>query len=708
MDADGHVTNETLSTSAGVSAISTARAYEATTGRLTSISSGNSTGQNIQTMAYGYDTIGNLTLRQDSYTLPSAGTINEAFGYDSMNRLTSMNQTGTTNANKTYAYTEIGNILSKSDIGTYTYPPSGANSVRPHAVTSILGAAGGVTNPTYNYDANGNVRNPISGSRMVTYKSFNMPFQLTQASTTTFTYDADHNRIKESYVNGQIYFVNPGNQPLFEKHANYNQTMNLNHYRHFIGGVAIFTQYSTGGSDTKYSLKDHLGSTTAVISSSGVVLKRYSYDPWGRARTIVGADPTPPFARVPTGRRGFTGHETLAENGGLIHMNGRVFDPDIGRFMTADPTVQFAGYSQSHNRYSYLLNNPLGGTDPTGYGLGEWGEAMFQSGSNPFNIEKSYYAFSKRPGGHDMDKFMMNNSWARAISNVAASYIPYAGWAVSAYLSGYEVYLQGGTHADIERTWVVSVGSAGAMYGVGSATNVVGYGYGEGVAIAFNVAGHAAVGCAAAAAGGGNCGQGALAAGFGAAATGALNTGNGKVDFVIAVVAGGIGAELGGGKFENGALSAAFQYLYSYHTSRESSTDNVPTVTVAPVESEVVIGQTLLLARPPLLPRIMRPIDELPAGSSGGRGAGKRFNPSNEDYPEGTPCTYCGDPTTNAPGPKQLNRDHVIPRSQGGNNSPENRVPSCRDCNLQKGPRTPRQWYRNEQWTWNNLCSRYA
>ena len=59
-------------------------------------------------------------------------------------------------------------------------------------------------------------------------------------------------------------------------------------------------------------------------------------------------------------RRGFTGHEMLMEvMGGLIHMNGRIYDPNLGRFMTADPTVQFAGFSQSYNRYSYILNSPL-------------------------------------------------------------------------------------------------------------------------------------------------------------------------------------------------------------------------------------------------------------------------------------------------------------------------------------------------------------
>ena len=36
-----------------------------------------------------------------------------------------------------------------------------------------------------------------------------------------FVCDADHNRIKETSNGGQIYFINPGNTPLFEKHANY-------------------------------------------------------------------------------------------------------------------------------------------------------------------------------------------------------------------------------------------------------------------------------------------------------------------------------------------------------------------------------------------------------------------------------------------------------------------------------------------------------
>ncbi|MBV8411857.1 MAG: HNH endonuclease [Alphaproteobacteria bacterium] len=86
-------------------------------------------------------------------------------------------------------------------------------------------------------------------------------------------------------------------------------------------------------------------------------------------------------------------------------------------------------------------------------------------------------------------------------------------------------------------------------------------------------------------------------------------------------------------------------------------------------------------------------MEELPPGSAGGPGAGQRFPRNLPDYPEGTPCVYCGTPTTKEPEPGQLHREHIIPRSQGGNNSIENRAPSCRTCNLEKGPRTPSEWY---------------
>jgi RHS repeat-associated protein len=64
--------------------------------------------------------------------------------------------------------------------------------------------------------------------------------------------------------------------------------------------------------------------------------------------------------------RGFTDHEHV-DNLGVIHMNGRVYDPVLGRFLSPDPVVQAPYDAQSWNRYSYVRNNPLRYTDPSGF-----------------------------------------------------------------------------------------------------------------------------------------------------------------------------------------------------------------------------------------------------------------------------------------------------------------------------------------------------
>ena len=66
--------------------------------------------------------------------------------------------------------------------------------------------------------------------------------------------------------------------------------------------------------------------------------------------------------------RGFTDHEHI-DQAQLIHMNGRVYDYNLGRFLSIDPLIQAPGNSQSLNPYSYIMNNPLAGTDPSGYAL---------------------------------------------------------------------------------------------------------------------------------------------------------------------------------------------------------------------------------------------------------------------------------------------------------------------------------------------------
>ena len=92
-----------------------------------------------------------------------------------------------------------------------------------------------------------------------------------------------------------------------------------------------------------------------------------SYDAFGQARNGDFSDrPNGILDLMPETERGFTDH-LHADDVWLIHMNGRVYDYQLGRFLSVDPIIQFPSNSQSLNPYSYILNNPLSGVDPTGY-----------------------------------------------------------------------------------------------------------------------------------------------------------------------------------------------------------------------------------------------------------------------------------------------------------------------------------------------------
>ncbi len=78
---------------------------------------------------------------------------------------------------------------------------------------------------------------------------------------------------------------------------------------------------------------------------------------------------TPPRYRSNSQPSGYTGHQML-DDVGLIHMNGRLYDPFLGRFCAADPFVQSPNNIQNYNRYTYVLNNPLSLVDPSGHFFG--------------------------------------------------------------------------------------------------------------------------------------------------------------------------------------------------------------------------------------------------------------------------------------------------------------------------------------------------
>ncbi|HVU18423.1 MAG TPA: RHS repeat-associated core domain-containing protein [Candidatus Didemnitutus sp.] len=129
------------------------------------------------------------------------------------------------------------------------------------------------------------------------------------------------------------------------------------HYDH-LGSIDCITTY-VPPPPAGYAV-DHAGKTT-----------RYGYDAWGQRRNPATMSGPPTSATSAGGHtdltmRGFTGHEML-DDIGLIHMNGRIYDPLLGRFLSADIMVQFPGDLQSYNRYSYVDNNPLSDTDSSGF-----------------------------------------------------------------------------------------------------------------------------------------------------------------------------------------------------------------------------------------------------------------------------------------------------------------------------------------------------
>lgn len=321
----------------------TNRIFDNTTGYLTDIQA-----VGVQNLKFTFDPIGNLTQRRDL-----ARNLTENFVYDGLNRLTSSQVVG--QAANTVTYDNIGNISSMSNVGNYLYNGSGA-----HALTSISG----LTNHKYSYDLNGNLVE--SDDSAFAYDAFNKATVVkTPDSYTSSSYDADHNLYLQQtqvYSTGinrtKIYFGG-----IFEMEEA-NGVQKMSHY--IQAGNAAFAIFEIGTKDKRmlYLHKDHLGSIQSISDDLGNIVEVQSYDSWGNKR-----DPNTWTQSAPSTSqidRGFTGHEHMLGTN-FVNMGGRIYNPAIGRFLTPDPYVQAPENLQNLNRYSYVLNNPLSYTDPSGF-----------------------------------------------------------------------------------------------------------------------------------------------------------------------------------------------------------------------------------------------------------------------------------------------------------------------------------------------------
>lgn len=361
----GHVTQETLG-----NGVVTTRTIDAVTGLMSQLTSGVGGGSALQSESYLYDYVGSVTERQ-KYNLTGV-SLTEDFYYDSLNRLESSKLNNVTNL--TVTYDEIGNVLSRSDVASgaiYQYALD-----HKHAVASV-------GSNTYEYDENGNAKK--RNNFAIDWTSYNYPKVINGPSKTlSFSYGPDRQRYKQVYQNGALTETTLYIGAALEI-VNINNT--VDDYRHYIyangGVVAIISRKSDGTSATRYLLKDHLGSIATILNSSGVPIVAESFEAFGGRRDAENWNDDcacSTLAQIASiTRHGFAGQEMIGgQSMGLIHMNGRVMDSVTGRFLSADPFVQSPFHSQSLNRYSYVENNPLSFTDPSGFLMnpepGDWPE----------------------------------------------------------------------------------------------------------------------------------------------------------------------------------------------------------------------------------------------------------------------------------------------------------------------------------------------
>lgn len=588
VDALGRVTEERL----GNGVVNT-KTFDVDSGRLTASSSRSATGTAIQDFTLDYDLVGNVLQRADR-----ANKKTERFEYDTLNRITSAAQV-LGGERVTVSYDPLGNILQKSNTGTYQY----CDSERTRTLCGLQNKNGAKS--TFSYDAAGSMVQ--LGDKRLAYDAEGRVTSISEGSRnqSSFRYGADgelitqqsrtgENRFEVTYL-GDTEIVREAYAPPF------NPTPERTRVRHFItaptGTLGFFeTTYwhfpfrhaapmysmlvmdnplrsSEVSRGMTYFVKDQLGSLRATLNERGDVIERYDYDAWGKRRQANQGDHF-------SVRQGFTGHEHL-DNLELVHMGGRVYSPSLARFVSPDPFIQYVGYSQSHNRYSYVLNNPLRYVDPTGYWSlgGAIGDFFGGVGNAIGGVLDAVVGKPLRWVGEQLQKAgnWLQQNWKTVAVIAATVALGPAGGYMSAFLIGAAIggasaALYGGSMEDILRGAVLGGVTATLFYGVGSA----------GLENQFLATGaHGVVGGMSSAMQGGDFGSGFFAAAFtklsGSYIPDYNNTG---YQIVTAAMVGGVASEISGGSFENGAITGAFSRMFndlSCHASTKSCSGVKPT-----------------------------------------------------------------------------------------------------------------------------------
>ncbi len=305
---------------------------------------------------YAFEAKTGLLKQRNNYRF---GGVEEKFTYDNLKRLKTIRGSVT----KTMEYDPKGRITQNSDVGAYTYPS--ANSFQLAGIDlNQKGDEHYTSRPLHQMTFNA-FKKPVTvlqqGHGKITY-SYNPSLGRSHAYYGNEEEDAEDRKYHKHYSS-----IFPGE--VVENKEN--GTIKLITYLGSDAYSAVAAKIKTiKGQNTEYEginylHRDYLGSIMAISDAAGSVRERMHYGAWGTVDKYYSKDGVSTFGYDSILQRGYTGHEHF-EDIGLIHMNGRMYDANLGRFLSPDNYVQDSSNTQNFNRYGYAYNNPLMFSDPSG------------------------------------------------------------------------------------------------------------------------------------------------------------------------------------------------------------------------------------------------------------------------------------------------------------------------------------------------------
>jgi RHS repeat-associated protein len=332
-------------------------------GRLTDLVYENAGGHLVSSFHYTFDANSNRTsmeVRRPNLETPDLDDFNSGlyqYGYDARNQLTSAAYPDGSVA--TYTYDGAGNRLSLSTDPDGVGPQAAVVLNYHYDVENRLthtSDAGGNVVTSYGYDARGNRITETTGGQTTTYEyDYRNLLIRVDDGTTVVEYDGNGDRVTRIENGVRADYVNDVNRAYTQVLAQMDDGGTV--MERYLYGLGRVSGLLPGQAEPLYYLTDVLGSTTDLTDGSGMVVTSYRYDAFG---TVRETEPSGGSGVIPN-RFLFTGQHQ-DDGTALVYLRARWYAPLQGRFLSKDP----AGFLDGTNTYTYVGNDPIDFTDPSG------------------------------------------------------------------------------------------------------------------------------------------------------------------------------------------------------------------------------------------------------------------------------------------------------------------------------------------------------